>query len=232
MSSITAKPQQSQLTIGQIEQKLALMLKRPVKVKVNRNRRSFVRVLKNQPSLIYLSLHALFLSASEKVICSLASFIKGDRAARARLNYHIQTCDLKIEKQENQKRNLIGNCYDLKVLYTKVKDRYFPKIEGLDITWFGKPNSKAKRSITLGSFDRGQKLIKIHRLLDRPEVPQFFVEFVLYHETLHHLFQPMLDQKGRRLELHTKEFKKAEQAFSDYQLCMDWQRRHLFSLFE
>jgi len=56
-------------------------------------------------------------------------------------------------------------------------------------------------------------------------VPRFFVEYIVYHEMLHHVVQmPVLD--GRRC-MHGPEFKARERCFARYAEAIAWEREHL-----
>ena len=54
----------------------------------------------------------------------------------------------------------------------------------------------------------------ISRIFDRPEVPRFLLEYVLYHEMLH-LKYPAIYSSQRCL-IHTPEFKQQERLFPGY----------------
>jgi len=57
--------------------------------------------------------------------------------------------------------------------------------------------------------------IVVSKTLDAPEVPEWFVEFILYHEMLH-IKHPARLVRGRRV-YHTKAFRHDEQRFARYQ---------------
>ena len=56
-------------------------------------------------------------------------------------------------------------------------------------------------------------------------MPHYFVEYVVFHEMLHHMM-PMPVRDGRR-ELHTPEFRQGEQRFRNYARAIEWERQHL-----
>ncbi len=59
--------------------------------------------------------------------------------------------------------------------------RYFDSsLEKPTITW-----SQRKTRTILGHHDRVYETITISKSLDSPQVPEWFVEFILYHEMLH-----------------------------------------------
>jgi hypothetical protein len=70
----------------------------------------------------------------------------------------------------------------------------------------------------LGHHDYAHDAIVISRSLDNADVPEFFVEFVLYHEMLHMKHQPRL-VNGRRV-YHTPAFRADERRFERYDNAM------------
>ena len=62
--------------------------------------------------------------------------------------------------------------------------------------------------------------ITISKTLDAADVPEWFVEFILFHEMLH-IKHPARLVKGRR-QYHTNAFRTDEQRFHRYQEAQDW----------
>jgi hypothetical protein len=54
-------------------------------------------------------------------------------------------------------------------------------------------------------------------------VPEFFVEYIVYHELLHALFPPVAAQGGRR-DVHTAEFKRFEKKFPRYREAIEFEK--------
>src|SRR5712675_1992639 len=78
-----------------------------------------------------------------------------------------------------------GQHYDLKAIYNILNQNYFKNKLKLEITWFGSAQRTAKRHRKLGLFCYRTNRIKIHRLLDQPHFPSYFISYVVYHEMLH-----------------------------------------------
>jgi predicted SprT family Zn-dependent metalloprotease len=70
--------------------------------------------------------------------------------------------------------------------------------------------------------------IRLHPALDQAFVPRFFVEFIVYHELLHHVI-PAVEVNGRYY-VHTKMFRQRERLFRRYPEAMAWRQRHLRQL--
>ncbi len=115
-----------------------------------------------------------------------------------------------------------GQYFDLKELYDKVHEKYFAGNLKLHITWFNPKKSKYTHRIVLGSFHRDHQLIRINRALDQPDIPEFFVSFVIYHEILHHVLPPI--HHSRKRQIHHAAFKAQEREFQEYALVKEFQR--------
>ena len=78
----------------------------------------------------------------------------------------------------------------------------------LPITWGPRRAMRRRqRSIRLGAYDFERQLIRIHRRLDDPSVPEWFVGFVVFHELLHHRFG--VERRAGRRVIHSAAFRAA-----------------------
>src|SRR5690606_8035322 len=114
-------------------------------------------------------------------------------------------------------------------IFDHLNERYFGNGIDASITW-GQRNGKPRRrnSIKMGSYSVEDKLIRIHRSLDRAFVPRFFVEWIVYHEMLHQVHEIKV-VNGRR-QFHSREFLEDEAAFEHYAAARAWERENLEAL--
>jgi hypothetical protein len=109
-----------------------------------------------------------------------------------------------------------GQIYDLERIFAKLNRRYFDgEIEKPVLTW----SQRRARSI-LGHHDGAHDTITISKILDSREVPEWFVEYILFHEMLH-IKHPARIVNGRR-HYHTSAFRAEEQSFPRYQHAQEW----------
>ena len=103
-----------------------------------------------------------------------------------------------------------GGVFDLDLLFDELNFNYFfglmPKPA---LGW----SLRVSRGI-LGHYDASHHTIVISKRLDSPDVPQFVVEYVMYHEMLH-IMHPTEHRQGRRC-VHTAEFKASEKKFEKF----------------
>lgn len=109
-----------------------------------------------------------------------------------------------------------GNVYDLEKMFSKVNRRYFDSsLERPTLTW-----SQRKTRSILGHHDRVYETITISKSLDSAQVPEWFVEFILYHEMLHIKHEARMIN-GRRY-YHTAAFRQDERRFAKYDEAQRW----------
>lgn len=123
---------------------------------------------------------------------------------------------------ERRFQQISGRVYDLPSLYARLNRLYFENRIECDVVWAGsRTTTKARRRVVLGSYCQERKRITLSRRLDRPDVPLFFVEYVLFHEMLHALFP----REPHRM--HTEKFLKFEKMFADYDRAIRWEKENL-----
>ncbi len=112
-----------------------------------------------------------------------------------------------------------GEYYDLDKMFAKLNRRYFGgELQKPAITW----SQRRTRNI-LGHHDRVYDSITISKTLDSEDVPEWFVEYILYHEMLH-IKHPARLINGRRY-YHTSAFRLDERRFPYYEEAQQWLER-------
>src|ERR687883_475478 len=112
-----------------------------------------------------------------------------------------------------------GRVYDLGRMFQRLNQRYFGgEIEQPTLTW-----SQRRTRTILGHHDGVHDTIVISKTLDSPEVPEWFVEYILYHEMLH-IKHPARLINGRRY-YHTSAFRLDERRFPHYDQAQKWLER-------
>lgn len=180
-----------------------------------------------------IRLHNMFLDADDRVILELAKFAKlksNDRAANTTPLFREFVKNMRHRIKRNQagpeRLRTVGRRFDLNSIFNKINSEYFDNSVVANITW-GKANKKrGAHKRTLGAYYPDTGLIRINPVLDRPRVPLYYVEFVVYHEMLHAEIEGMgrsnVESKCRRL--HTPEFKRRERMFKDFDRAMAYER--------
>ena len=119
-----------------------------------------------------------------------------------------------------------GEHHDLRQIFDELNARYFDNRIEAAITWGARTGRPRRRnSIKMGSYSVEDRLIRIHRSLDRAFVPGFFVSWIVFHEMLHQVHD--IRVKNGRREFHSKAFLSDEAQFEHYDEARLWERRHL-----
>ena len=100
-----------------------------------------------------------------------------------------------------------GTEYHLDVIFDDLNVRFFHGLMGRpQMTWSG---NHARHS--LGHYDPAHNTIVISRIFDRPDVPRYAIEYLVFHEMLH-LRHPV-KLRGSRRSIHPRAFREEEKLF-------------------
>lgn len=179
-------------------------------------------------------LHHMFAEATPTITRALARYIAHNDREASRLlgdfidaNQHLVSS--RVRRVVAPKLTTAGEVHDLQDIFDGLNVRYFNDQIDARITWGQKSGKKKRRnSIKMGSYSVEDKLIRIHRSLDRAFVPRFFIEWVVYHEMLHQVHDIRV-VNGRR-QFHSREFLRDEAKFERYAEARAWERAHLDEL--
>lgn len=181
---------------------------------------------------VQLRLHRMFLHAPMDVVRAVARGLrrknrKGDAGVRRFMNENL----FRVRKipRELPPIRAKGDVHDLLEVYDRLNARFFAGSLRVPVTW-GRGSGRARRGgLTFGSYDPVLGLIRIHPVLDRREVPLFFLESVLYHEMLHHNLGGVPDRSGRTV-YHSRAFRQAEALYPRHHDALAWEKEHLPAL--
>lgn len=220
------------------KERLSQLLDQKIEITINENRSTMLRLLNKRGEALKLSCHKIFLEAPENVMSALVHYVQGKRKERKAHNLILrQFIQERLEKSDLthliDPKKLIhqGAIYDLKEIYQQLNNTYFKGELDLSITWFAHKKKRPRRRITFGQYLSGLRLIKIHRMLDDPFFPDFFVKFVVYHEMVHSVVPGSVDKQGRRYCFHHAAFKAREKEFEHYGQAVEWERKNKTTLF-
>lgn len=201
-----------------------------VLLSVHDNRSTMIS-FRRQPPLLKVRAHHMFLDAPQAVVKAIADYAgRGKAGAGAAIDDYIAEQQARIRAMPTRTSALEsrGQCFDLQELLEKVNAEHFEgKIEAR-IGWGRQTGKRRRKSIRLGVYDHKSREIRIHPALDKPDVPRFFVEFIVFHEMLHQLF-PSARDSGRHVH-HPRAFRERERSFPKFDAAMTWEHAHLQEL--
>jgi|SRR5579871_2238026 len=103
-----------------------------------------------------------------------------------------------------------GRFFDLSTMYDSLNEKFFAGT--LARPHLGWSTRSWRRQF--GCYDPGPNQILLNRRMDHPAVPQFVVEYVLYHEMLH--VKHPTRRAGCSLISHSREFRAEEKLFPEF----------------
>jgi hypothetical protein len=103
-----------------------------------------------------------------------------------------------------------GGCYNLEEIFDSLNAAYFGGQLGRPRLGWSRTTARA----LLGHYDAAHHAIIVSRIFDRPGVPRFLIEYLLYHEMLH-IKHPVTHRRARRC-FHSAEFRAEEKLFPHY----------------
>jgi hypothetical protein len=179
-------------------------------------------------------LHHMFADADPVLTRALAHYIADNDADASRIlgDFIDANSDHVRGRGRRAPAQLIftaGEHHDLRAIFDELNARYFANRIEAAITWGARSGRPRRRnSIKMGSYSVEDRLIRIHRSLDRAFVPQFFVAWIVFHEMLHQVHD--IRVKNGRREFHSKDFLADEAGFELYDEAKIWERLHLDAL--
>ena len=237
-----------------LERRLEQAFQGPVWLHINDNVRSIV-TLRQRAGQLRARVHHMFLDAPPAVQEALVRYLTTqgrdqDRAASALIGHYIAENQHRIRASRPPLHPLStqGEVHDLLASFRRVNERYFGGTHDALVTWGrgkaikggkkahtarsvrvkaarAKAARGARRSIKLGSYSAVERLIRVHPVLDRGWVPRYFVEYILYHEMLHHVIAS--GRECGRSVIHSPEFRAREREFHGYERAIAWEREHI-----
>ncbi len=107
-------------------------------------------------------------------------------------------------------QSAIGQVYDLEVAFRRINEAFFGgSIQRPQLAW----SRRTTRRI-FGHYHFARDELTVSRSLDSPRVPEFVLDFIMYHELLHK--QHGLTKMSERLYAHTAAFRADERLFPRY----------------
>jgi len=196
--------------------------------------RSVLLSFRRHAGAVRLRLHRMFLHAPLAVVRALARGLRrrsrsADGEVRRFMNENLH----RVRQAPRTLPPLVphGAFHDLQHVFARLNASFFGGGLRVPITW-GRGGGRARRGgLTFGSYDPVLALIRIHPVLDRPEVPSYFLESVVYHEMLHHQMGGIPDSAGRTV-YHSRAFREAEARYPRHQEALAWEKENLKHLIQ
>ncbi len=179
--------------------------------------------VRKRDDVLRIRLHRLFLHADNEVIEEIAYYLQGNRREMTRFRKFVRDNRAHIQAGPPNKVfvRTCGRFHDLRELFNSVNEEYFGGLINARITWGLRSLRNSVRKRTLGSFSERSNIIRINPVLDKKRVPRYYITFIVYHEMLHAAIG--IAQEGNRRIVHSREFRRREKHFKDYERAIAWE---------
>ncbi|MEO5356687.1 MAG: SprT-like domain-containing protein [Nitrospirae bacterium YQR-1] len=162
--------------------------------------------------------HRMFLGAPDGVIKEIALIATNKKKKAVVIKKFINDNAGSIKAPSvNRKRTIItrGNFHNLREVFDALNSTYFQGSISCAITWAKRTSQGIAKRRRLGSYNSKDGVISINPVLDKPVIPQYLVEYIIYHEMLHADIGVRVENNRR--SAHFREFKETERKFKDYE---------------
>jgi hypothetical protein len=148
-----------------------------------------------------------------------------ERQYSTRYRRYVSTHDLtekaKLLRQIRGRKQVTsaqGHTYDLEAIFAHLNAQFFHGLLACPLMSWSREISRNR----LGHFDSAHNTIVISRAFDRPHVPRYAIEYIVYHEMLH-LKHPV-KLRGARRCVHSPEFQAEERLFPNLEKARQFLR--------
>ncbi|MBN1260895.1 MAG: M48 family metallopeptidase [Anaerolineae bacterium] len=172
-----------------------------------------------QEGVLAITVHEGFVGAPQDVLQALlCAALAGDQQAFFEPALVYSQSDAFQEATEALEVTIVdgevrarGQYFDLDAVFERVNAAYFAgALARPRLTW-----NQILTHRKLGHYHPATDTLMISITLDAPGVPDYVIDYVMYHELLHKQLGVKLVNGRRRA--HTADFRKAERAFPDYE---------------
>lgn len=207
-----------------LRQTLEDRLGRPVSLKLTDNSTTVLSCALRD-GVLAVRLHRMFLRSDSTVMDEIVSYLKKRKGAMPHFRSFLRANreDLKRKPAKRISVRTQGRHHDLAELYGGINRTYFDNRVTAAITWGSRSPHSAVRKRTVGSYSERSNTIRINPVLDRKNVPSYYVAFIVYHEMLH--ADMGIAMRGTRRSVHPREFRRREKLFQEYERAMAWEGR-------
>ncbi len=209
---------------------LSGLLAERVRLTVHDNRSTMVSFRRGSGEVRY-RVHHMFLEAPAEVVRALATFAAPARGgarrrdAGTRIDAFVREHRARIGAPRAEHLQPRGRAHDLQAIFDRLNRDEFGGAIDARIGWGAVRAGRRRRTVKTGVYVHDARVVRIHPTLDRPEVPEFYVAAVVYHEMLHQAV-PAREVNGRRI-VHSPEFRRRERAYPDHERARAWEERNL-----
>ncbi|MCC8179538.1 MAG: hypothetical protein LIP23_01295 [Planctomycetes bacterium] len=214
-----------------LQDELTRRVGRKVRLVLTDNRSSMVSS-RSRGGLLEVRLQRMFLYASEQVLDEVVGVVTSGRrgsTSRAALRSFIdnRVSELRTAapaaKRTVSPDRLRSSYHPITEYAQYLNETYLGNRSTAEVVWGRRNSVRSSRSIRFAAYDPVRNRITMNRKMDRPDIPRYFIEFVLFHEMLHEVLGIGERPDGRR-DIHGSLFQLMESTFPDAQRAREFEQ--------
>lgn len=210
-----------------LQEELSRRTGRRVLLCLTDNRRRMLSV-RPRDDLLEVRLQRIFLDSPSEVLDEIAALLSGGRTDRSALRRFTadrfrENPDAVRPRSNPSPARAASSHHDIIRYAESLNETYLGGRSTAQVVWGRRNNRRGRRSIRFACYDPDRNLIIMNRKLDAPDIPAYFVEYVLFHEMLHEVLGIGQRADGRR-DIHGSLFKLMESTFPDYDKAVRFER--------
>ena len=214
---------------ARLQDELSRRSGRRVLLCLTNNRRCMVSARSRGAECLEVRLQRFFLESPEEVLDELGDLLAGRKnRSRGALKAFV---DARLRQEPSAKpppprpdgAGAASLHHDLAAIAGQLNALYLGGRSKAVVVWGKRNRVRSGNSIRFGCYDPTRNRIIMNRKLDRPDIPAYFVEFILFHEMLHEVLGIESRPDGRR-GIHGRLFKLMESTYPDYEKALHFER--------
>lgn len=214
-------------TVNDLQDELSRRSGKKVLLHLTDNRRRMVSARRKGRELLEVRLQRIFLDSPPEVVGEIADLLAGRETRKTALKRFID--DRMIDSPRPAAPNpppasrLVSTHHDITAYAQRLNETYLNGRSRAQVVWGRRNKVRSRSSIRFGCYDPVRNMIIMNRKLDSPDIPDYFVEFILFHEMLHEVLGIDTRADGKR-SIHGKLFKLMESTYPDYDKALRFEK--------
>lgn len=210
-----------------VQDELSRRTGKRIRLVLTNNKSSMITARRKEGGILEVRMQRMFMRAPDDVFDDVIDVLRGHdsekTALRQFVNQGVREMPSRTDNRSVSGDRLVSRHHDIGAYARELNEIYLGNRSNAGVVWGASRKTRSTRSIRFGSYDPTRNLITMNRKLDRPDIPRYFVEFVLFHEMLHEVLGIGERADGRR-EIHGKLFKLMESTYPDFEKAMRYEK--------
>lgn len=214
--------------VTDLQEELSRLSGRRVLLHLTDNRSRMVSARRGD-GFVEARLQRIFLGAPDAVVREVADLLAGRGSPKTAIRRFIAanlpgaaTATSRRQPRPSSSR-LASAHHDIARYASDLNAAYLGGRSKAGVVWGRRNKTRSRSSIRFGCYDPARNIIIMNRKLDSPDIPGYFVEFILFHEMLHEVLGMDEGPDGRR-RIHGKLFKLMESTYPDYDKALRFEK--------